>query len=839
MGLNGARAATESRRAEAPGKSVLTITVAPSAPTASPASGTYTTGPKVALASSTPGATLYYTINGSPPTAASAKYTGPISMPTASVTWTIRAIAVLNGQSSSVAQAAYTVAPELAAPSIIPASGTYNAVQRIQFAPPLAGATIRYTLNGTAPTATSKAYAGETIQVGVSGSVMAIATQSGYTQSAAAIRTYNIVPTLPSISPGAGTYSTGPKITLTSSPANATIYYTTDDSVPTTSSAKYTAPISMPTAPDTWRLRVIAVLGGQTSAVSRQVYTVAPILAAPIVHPAPGTYNSIQSITFSTPPAGATIHYTFNGNPPTSGSNGYTGAPIHVGVTGTIQAIVTRAGYTQSPTTVAAYSIVPPKPVIAPGAGTYATPQKVTIATPVPNNSIHYTTDGSDPTTSPQIYSSSIPLAAATTTTIRAAAAINGVFGEITSAQVTIAESSSTYTEVPAQADALVDSVGVNVHLGFLGTPYQNFALVQNALKTLGVRHIRDGLMALSSTWPGYFTEHNELGQAGIKSSFLISAGQNPALWKSYPQQMAQCFEAFENPNEYDDSGLADWVTPLTQAVTQLSATVRNGAISPSHPVFGPSLVNQSSYPMIGNISAYIDYGNLHNYPGGQNPGTLGWGARDAEGKGYGSIGWQLDNLALDSPGLPVITTETGYTNDLTIAGGVPQSVSAVYLPRTILQQWLANIKRTYLYELVSVGGEDYGLYAADWSAKPAVAAISNLTGLLSDPGPAFLPATLTYTIKGADSSLHHLLLQKRDGTYYLALWLEEGSYNTATATAIAVKPENIQVILPANYQATGYQWDNTGAAKPVTFPGGSTLEMMVTDNLLLLQLTP
>jgi len=812
--------------------------VPPSAPTLSPAAGTYTSGPKITLASPTAGATIYYTTNNSTPTTASTKYTAPISLVTAAGTWTIRAIAVLNGQTSSIAQAAYTVAPALAEPTIKPAAGTYNTVQTITFSTPPAGATIHYTLNGTAPTSTSKTYAGEIIQVGTTESVEAIVTQPGYTPSPAAVNAYKIVPTAPSISPGLGTYTTGPKITLTSSPAGATIYYTTDNSTPTTSSAKYSGPISMPTTPLTWQVRAIAVLGGQTSAVSRQVYTVAPILPAPVVHPAPGTYNAIQHVTFSTPPAGATIHFTFNAGPPTSGSSTYTGGAISVGVSTTLQAILTQPGYTNSPTTVATYTIVPPTPLIAPAAGTYATPQKITITTPVPNTSIHYTTDGSDPTTSSNIYQSSIALAPATTTTIRAAAAIDGVLGEIASAQVTIAGSSSTYTETPTQADALVDSVGVNVHLGFLGTPYQNFTLVQNALQTLGVRHVRDGLMAASETWPGYFTEHNQLGQAGVYSTFITAVGQTPALWQSYPQQMSQCFEDFENPNEYDNNGIANWSTSLTQAVTQLSTAVRHGAISPDYPVYGPSLVNSASYVTLGNMSAYYDYGNLHNYPGGQNPGTLGWGAADAEGNSYGGIAWQMDNLAFDSPGLPVVTTETGYTNDLTVPGSVPQAISAVYLPRTILQQWLAGIKRTYLYELVSVGGEDYGLYAADWSPKPAVAALSNLTGLLSDPGPAFQPTALTYTIKGADTNLHHLLLQKRNGTYYLALWLEESSYNTATATAVAVMPENIQLLLPTDYQATGYQWDSTGAANPVTFPGGSSPSITVSDKLLLLQIT-
>jgi hypothetical protein len=647
-----------------------------------------------------------------------------------------------------------------------------------------------------------------------------------------------VAPSAPTLSPAAGTYTTGQKITISSSTAGAAIYYTTDDSTPTPSSAKYSGPLSMPTSQLTWRIRAIALLNGQVSSITREVYTVAPVLPPPTISPAPGTYNSVQVISFSTPPAGATIHFTTNGQSPTSLSSTYNGQKIQVGISGTVQAIMVATGYTQSPATVAAYKIVPPTPAITPNPGTYATAQKVTITTPVPNAAVYYTTDGSTPTTSSHLYSSALSVATpGTTTNIRAAAAINGVFGAVASAQVTIAGNSSTYTETPAQADALVDSIGVNVHLGFLGTPYQNFALVQNALQTLGVRHVRDALEALPSTWPGFFTEHNQLGQMGIKTSFLTTVGQSPALWQSYPAQMASCFEGYENPNEYDNNGIANWAGPLTQAVKQLSTVARNGAMTPAYPVYGPSLVNQSSYATLGNLNPYIDYGNLHNYPGGQNPGTLGWGGPDEKGNPYGGIAWQMDNLAFVAPGLPVVTTETGYTNDQTVVGSVPPAISAVYMPRLILQQWLANIKRTYLYELVSVGGEDYGLYAADWSAKPAVGAIANLTHLLADPGAAFQPAALTYTIKGGDTNLHHLLLQKRDGTYYLALWLEVSSYNLAQKTAITVAPENIQLTLPANYQVSGYQWDNTGNASPVAFTGGSSPAVAVTDKLLLLKL--
>ena len=37
--------------------------------------------------------------------------------------------------------------------------------------------------------------------------------------------------------------------------------------------------------------------------------------------------------------------------------------------------------------------------------------------------------------------------------------------------------------------------------------------------------------------------------------------------------------------------------------------------------------------------------------------------SHDPEGNPYGGIAWQLDLLNIDSPGLPWVTTETGYGN--------------------------------------------------------------------------------------------------------------------------------------------------------------------------------
>ena len=103
----------------------ITITVSAAgmvgAPTPSVESGTYTENQKVVLASSTEGATIYYTTNGAEPgRTTGTRYTGPITVPGMegqSITTTLKAIAVKDGmQDSEVKTFTYTI--ELAKPIV-------------------------------------------------------------------------------------------------------------------------------------------------------------------------------------------------------------------------------------------------------------------------------------------------------------------------------------------------------------------------------------------------------------------------------------------------------------------------------------------------------------------------------------------------------------------------------------------------------------------------------------------------------------------------------------------------------------------------------------------------
>lgn len=77
-------------------------------PSFSPAPGSYASAQAVALSDATPDAVIYYTVDGSAPTASSSVYSGPI---TVFASETIRAIATASGYSTSaVAEASYVIA---------------------------------------------------------------------------------------------------------------------------------------------------------------------------------------------------------------------------------------------------------------------------------------------------------------------------------------------------------------------------------------------------------------------------------------------------------------------------------------------------------------------------------------------------------------------------------------------------------------------------------------------------------------------------------------------------------------------------------------------------------
>jgi hypothetical protein len=161
-----------------------------------------------------------------------------------------------------------------------------------------------------------------------------------------------------------------------------------------------------------------------------------------------------------------------------------------------------------------------------------------------------------------------------------------------------------------------------------------------------------------------------------------------------------------------------------------------------------------------------------------------------------------------------------------------------------ILEQALHGINRTYIYELIDEGkaiaGKDgaFGLVRMDGSQKPAFKALKNLIATLSDPGPQISPQALEFSLAGAPRNVHHLVMAKRDGSYYLAFWEEEQGYDVTRSAETPVTPETFTFTSSRLFKTTQLiVFNGDGSLKSVQLTPGSSIPLVATDCVSILRL--
>jgi len=158
-----------------------------------------------------------------------------------------------------------------ATPTFSPGGGTYAGSVTVTISDATSGATIHYTTDGSTPTTSSAVYS-TALTFAQTTTLNAIAAASGNDQQRGGQCHLHRPATggHAHLQPGGGTYAGSVTVTISDATSGTTIYYTTDGSTPTTSSAVY---LSALTFTQTTTLKAMAAVSGMTnSAVASATY---------------------------------------------------------------------------------------------------------------------------------------------------------------------------------------------------------------------------------------------------------------------------------------------------------------------------------------------------------------------------------------------------------------------------------------------------------------------------------------------------------------------------------------------------------------------------------------
>jgi hypothetical protein len=180
---------------------------------------------------------------------------------------------------------------------------------------------------------------------------------------------------------------------------------------------------------------------------------------------------------------------------------------------------------------------------------------------------------------------------------------------------------------------------------------------------------------------------------------------------------------------------------------------------------------------------------------------------------------------------------------DVDLGAGMPAAVAARYLPRLLLANAGLAV-RTYV---PGSGGGDTGPGLLDPAGAPTPAyhAVDWLLALLDDGGRQVVPDRLRFRLAGDVADVRYRLLQKADGHFWLALWVERPGWDPVAGQELAVPAQQVTVALDTpvagarTFVPERATRPDASYADPPGRRGLDAIELEVTDRVVLLELLP
>ena len=328
----------------------------------------------------------------------------------------------------------------------------------------------------------------------------------------------------------------------------------------------------------------------------------------------------------------------------------------------------------------------------------------------------------------------------------------------------------------PMRCGDFLDTIGVNTHLRYAKSQYNDADAVVAALRYCGMRHVRDTAISSEAPNAGHYLKLANVGVGfclfwGVGRTMMDAITQVDRLETAHPGAI----DFLEGPNEVQakfnyagQMGLA--------AAQQFMVDVR--ADAQQRPALRKiPLVSFTSFKPVSSVS---DYANHHPYPkNGVQPGALIKLRHDQ---------WVGPEGAM--PGKPMVLTEFGYhtlTSSDTRPGhwrGVDEESQATLLLNGWFDAARVGIARTYIYQLFDAAADlsdkpsqenHFGLFRLDGSPKPSATAFRSLSRLLADTSPTArsFPVSAVRERVVSDTAVNVLPLRHSTGRVFFVVWTE------------------------------------------------------------------
>ena len=382
----------------------------------------------------------------------------------------------------------------------------------------------------------------------------------------------------------------------------------------------------------------------------------------------------------------------------------------------------------------------------------------------------------------------------------------------------------------PIRSQDFVGSIGVVTNLSAYNAPALAAQAV-SAMKYLGLSMVRTPLSA-GLVQAGSVAD--KLAAAGVKFDVLMGGARPLAESLGYAASFARghlhSLVALEGPNEINNWPISYGGYTGMKAGVAFTNALASGALA------DPLLAGAAIYDFTGGWRTAETSGdaagftNIHPYP-----------QRGAQP--YEWVKQAVQGAAV--PGKGLVITEAGYTTAIGQPGteGVDPLTQAKLTLNLLADARLLGASKVFLYQLGEAGtpgsaDAGYGLFDAQFAAKPVARAIHNLTTLLADPAgdaASFTPHALDYTVSGLPAGAHTLLVEKANGTYELLVWAEPDIWDEAADKPIAAQASTVTVQLSGSARLAVYDpLISTAALATAT---GHAISLAVSDHVMVVEI--